>query len=128
MTLGLFIWGRWRYDVVALLALLAVVAGGVVPAARGFEGFGHPAVITVAAVLVISRALQNSGMIGWITRWLEGIDAGPSVQVAAVGGLVAVLSGFMNNVGALALLLPVVIQTAKKSGRAPLCDGTHSKI
>ena len=119
MTLGLFIWGRWRYDVVALLALLAVVAGGVVPAARAFEGFGHPAVITVAAVLVISRALQNSGMIGWITRWLEGIDAGPSVQVAAVGGLVAVLSGFMNNVGALALLLPVVIQTAKKSGRAP---------
>jgi di/tricarboxylate transporter len=118
-TLGLFIWGRWRYDVVALLALFAVVAGGVVPASRAFEGFGHPAVITVAAVLVISRALQNSGMIGWIARWLEGVDAGPSIQVAAVSGLVAVLSGFMNNVGALALLLPVVIQTAKKSGRAP---------
>jgi di/tricarboxylate transporter len=119
VTLGLFIWGRWRYDVVALLALFAVVAGGVVPASRAFEGFGHPAVITVAAVLVISRALQNSGMIGWIARWLDRVDAGPSVQVAAVGGLVAVLSGFMNNVGALALLLPVVIQTAKKSGRAP---------
>ena len=118
-TLGLFIWGRWRYDVVSLFALLAVVIGGVVPAKSAFEGFGHPAVITVAAVLVISRALQNSGMIGWIAKWLEKVDAGPSVQVAAVGGLVAVLSGFMNNVGALALLLPVVIQTAKKSNRAP---------
>ncbi|MEK9751884.1 MAG: SLC13 family permease [Rhodospirillaceae bacterium] len=58
-ALGLFIWGRWRYDIVALAALLAVVAAGLVPAARAFEGFGHPAVITVAAVLVISRALQK---------------------------------------------------------------------
>jgi len=56
-TLALFVWGRWRYDVVALLALLAVVIGGVVPAREAFVGFGHPAVITVAAVLVISRAL-----------------------------------------------------------------------
>ncbi|MCG8544844.1 MAG: SLC13 family permease, partial [Alphaproteobacteria bacterium] len=57
-ALGLFIWGRWRYDVVALLALVAVVLGGIVPANQAFLGFGHPAVITVAAVLVISRALQ----------------------------------------------------------------------
>ena len=118
-TLGLFIWGRWRYDVVALLALLAVVVGGLVPAKEAFVGFGHPAVITVAAVLVISRALQNSGMIGGLARWLEGLNAGPSVQVAAVAGLVGAMSAFMNNVGALALLLPVVMQTAKRTGRAP---------
>ena len=118
-TLGLFIWGRWRYDVVALGALLAVVAPGVVPAARAFEGFGHPAVITVAAVLVISRALQNSGMINYVAKWLEKVEAGPSLQVAIIAALVAALSGFMNNVGALALLLPVVIQVARKSGRAP---------
>lgn len=119
VTLGMFIWGRWRYDVVAVMALLAVVVAGVVPAGRAFEGFGHPAVITVAAVLVISRALQNSGMIGWVSRWLERIDVGPSAQVAVLGGLVVALSGFMNNVGALALLMPVAIQAAKRSGRPP---------
>jgi di/tricarboxylate transporter len=119
VTLVLFIWGRWRYDVVALLALLAVVITGIVPAAQAFKGFGHPAVITVAAVLVISRSLQNSGIIIWITRSLDKIQAGPSIQVAAIAGLVSLLSGFMNNVGALALLLPVVSQTAERTGRAP---------
>ncbi len=119
VTLALFIWGRWRYDVVALMALLAVVVGGLVPAASAFAGFGHPAVITVAAVLVISRALQNSGIVGWIARWLEAVGSGPNTQVAAVTALVALLSGFMNNVGALALLLPVVVQIAKRSGRSP---------
>jgi len=63
-TLTLFIWGRWRYDVVALLALLAVVIGGLIPAEQAFSRFGYPAVISVAAVLVISRAIQNSGLIG----------------------------------------------------------------
>ena len=118
-TLALFIWGRWRYDIVAFLALLAVVITGIVPAAQAFDGFGHPAVITVAAVLIISRSIQNSGTITWIARRLDKIQAGPSIQVAAIAGLVSLLSGFMNNVGALALLLPVVSQTAERSGRAP---------
>ncbi len=118
-TLALFVWGRWRYDVVSLLALLAVVVGGIVPAKDAFTGFGHPAVITVAAVLVISKALQNSGIIGWVARLLERAEAGPNLQVFAITALVAAMSGFMNNVGALALLLPVIAQAAKRSGRAP---------
>ncbi len=118
-TLTLFMWGRWRYDVVALLALLAVVIGGLVPPSQAFDGFGHPAVITVAAVLVISRAIQNSGLIGWLARGLETFNRGPSLQTGAVVSLVGVLSAFMNNVGALALLLPVVIHTARRSGRSP---------
>jgi di/tricarboxylate transporter len=118
-TLTLFIWGRWRYDVVALLALLAVVIGGLVPPEKAFDGFGHPAVITVAAVLVISRAIQNSGLIGWLARGLENFNKRPESQTAAVVLLVAFLSAFMNNVGALALLLPVVIHTARKSDRSP---------
>ena len=119
VVLGLFVWGRFRYDIVALLALLAVVMGGIVPTVSAFQGFGHPAVITVAAVLVISRSLQNSGIIGVLVRWVEQIDYGPSVQVIIISTLVAVLSGFMNNVGALALLLPVVLQIARRSNRAP---------
>ena len=118
-TLGLFVWGRWRYDIVALIALVAVVLAGIVPAAEAFNGFGHPAVITVAAVLVISRGLQNSGIVGWLARRLTEADLGPSLQVGAIAALVGVLSAFMNNVGALALLLPVVIQIGRKSGREP---------
>ena len=60
-TLILFVWGRWRYDIVSLGALILVFVAGLVPANRVFTGFGHPAVITVAAVLVISRGLQNAG-------------------------------------------------------------------
>jgi len=119
MTLGLFIWGRWRYDIVALLALVAVLLARIVPPADAFSGFGHPAVITVAAVLVISRTIQNSGLIGRAVRYLSDFDVSPSIQVATVAALVAVLSAFMNNVGALALLLPVVLQVAAKTGRNP---------
>ncbi len=118
-TLSLFIWGRWRYDIVALMALLAVVLGSLIPAAKAFSGFGHPAVITVAAVLVISRAIQNSGLIGWLARGLGAFNRGPNFQTGAVVVLVGILSAFMNNVGALALLLPVVIQTARQSDRSP---------
>ncbi len=118
-TLGLFVWGRWRYDVVALIALVAVLLAGIVPPDRAFDGFGHPAVITVAAVLVISRGLQNSGIVGVIAKRLAEAELSPSLQVGAIAALVAALSGFMNNIGALALLMPVVIQIARKSGREP---------
>jgi len=118
-TLVLLIWGRWRYDIVALSALVAVLLAGIVPAKDAFSGFGHPAVITVAAVLVISRTIQNSGLINRVVRYLSDVDISPSLQVGLVAALVAVLSGFMNNVGALALLLPVVLQVAEKTNRSP---------
>ena len=119
VTLGLFVWGRWRYDVVALLALVAVLLGGLVPAQEAFVGFGHPAVVTVAAVLVISQTLQNSGLLSWIAQRLATVSLGPSLQVGAIAGIVAAFSAFMNNVGALALLLQVVLQVADKTKRAP---------
>jgi len=118
-TLTLFIWGRWRYDVVALSALVAVLLAGIVPAKDAFMGFGHPAVITVAAVLVISRTIQNSGLISRLMHHLTEVEVSPSLQVGVIGALVALLSAFMNNVGALALLLPVVIQVADKTDRSP---------
>jgi di/tricarboxylate transporter len=109
-----FLWGRWRYDVVALSALIASVAGGVVPAEFAFTGFGHPAVITVAAVLVISRALQTSGIIDHIADILCRTAHTQTSQMGALSGLAAVLSAFMNNVGALALLLPIARRIGKK--------------
>jgi di/tricarboxylate transporter len=113
-TVGAFLWGRWRHDMVALGSLLACVLLGLVPATEAFAGFGHPAVITVATVLVLSRGLQNSGAIDAFTRLALPKSAGPFAMMAALTTLVAVLSAFMNNVGALALLMPIAIQAAAR--------------
>ncbi len=113
----LFIWNRWRYDVVAGMALMAAVYLGIVEPDRAFTGFSHPAVITVACVLVISRALQNSGLVEVLLRFLDGTKRSSTGQIAANCGVVGMLSAFMNNVGALALMLPVSIRDAKKAGR-----------
>lgn len=115
----LLIWGRWRYDLVAFVALLAAVVAGLVPVDRAFSGFGHPATIIIALVLIVSRGLSNSGVIELIARYV--VDAGRSLaaHVGIMSGLAAALSAVMNNVAALALLMPVDLQAAKKSGRSP---------
>ena len=118
-AVGLFIWGRIRYDIVALLTLLAVVIAGLVPPATAFSGFGHPAVITVAAVLVISQGLRNSGIVGLLADRLEPLTGNPAVYVGALTFLCAVASAFMNNVGALAILMPVALEMAQRSGHSP---------
>ena len=115
----LFVWGRWRYDVVAVLALLAAVFTGLVPAGHAFSGFGHPAVITVAAVLVISYALKSSGVVDFLVKALAPTRRNLLVQIGAACGLTAGISAFMNNVGALALMLPVALRNAQKAGRSP---------
>ncbi len=112
-TIGLFLWGRWRHDVVALAALLVCVTTGLVPPTEAFIGFAHPAVITVAAILVLSRALQTSGAVDAITRHALPDTDRPGVAIAALVALAAFLSAFMNNVGALALLMPIGMQLAK---------------
>ncbi len=118
-TLVLFVWNRWRYDLVALGALLACALSGVVPADEVFSGIGHPAVISVAAVLVLSRGLLNAGVVDSVARRLMQVGERPWAQVAALTGIVALSSGFMNNVGALALFMPVAIWMSRQSGRSP---------
>lgn len=118
-TLVLFVWGRWRYDLVALASLLAVYLAGLVPAGQVFSGFAHPAVVTVAAVLVLSRGLLNAGVVDVLARRLARVSTRPEVQVAALTGIVTVSSGFMNNVGALALLMPVAVWMSRQAGRSP---------
>ncbi|MBZ9611150.1 SLC13 family permease [Rheinheimera maricola] len=119
VTIGMFLWGRWRHDMVALGAMLACVFAGLIEAQSAFNGFGHPAVITVACVLVLSRALQSSGAVDVLTRLVLPAKAGPTLSIAALTVLAALLSGFMNNVGALALLMPVAIQLAHRLQLAP---------
>lgn len=119
VTLVMFVWGRWRYDVIAVAALLAVVLTGLAPAAEAFLGFGHPAVVTVAAVLVISRGLQNAGLVDVVVRAIGPLRGKENLQLAAQCIVVAVLSSFMNNVGALALILPVALRNAYRDGYSP---------
>jgi di/tricarboxylate transporter len=118
-VLGLFVWGRWRYDLVALGALLAVVFRGLVPMERAFEGFAHPAVVTVAAVLVLSKGLLNAGVVDLLARGLTRIGSRSAIHCAVLTLVVAVCSGFMNNVGALALLMPVAIWLSRQNGYSP---------
>ncbi|MFU8817076.1 MAG: SLC13 family permease [Pseudomonadales bacterium] len=118
-TVAMFLWGRWRHDMVALGALLACVATGLVPAEQAFAGFGHPAVITVAAVLVLSYGLQTSGAVDALTQRVVPSAAGPTVTIAALVGLGAFLSAFMNNVGAMALLMPVAVHVANRHQLPP---------
>ncbi len=115
----LFLWGRWRYDLVAFAALLVGVVSGVVPTSDAFSGFGHPATIVVALVLVVSAGLVRSGAVHLITRTLVDASRGLAAHIAIMGGIGAVLSAFMNNVAALALLMPVDMQTARKAKRSP---------
>src|SRR5690606_10068671 len=119
-TVGLFLWGRWRHDMVAGAALLACVFAGLIPGAEAFQGFGHPAVITVACVLVLSSGLQSSGAVDALAQRVLPAKAGPTLGIGALTALAALLSGFMNNVGALALLMPVALQLA---GRLELPPG-----
>ncbi|UWQ90282.1 SLC13 family permease [Aliisedimentitalea scapharcae] len=115
----LLLWGKYRYDLVAFSALMAGVVLGVVPTKEAFSGFGHPATLVVALVLIVSAGLVRSGAVFLITRTLVDASRGLGAHIALMGGIGAVLSAFMNNVAALALLMPVDMQTARKAGRAP---------
>lgn len=118
LALAFFIWGRLRYDLVAVLALLVAVVVGVVPANQAFAGFGHPAVITVAAILVLSRCLRSSGIVDTVARPLQRLSKAPTWQILSITSLTAFCSGFMNNVGALALMLPVALKVADRARRS----------
>lgn len=113
------IWGRWRYDLVAFVALLIALLTGVVPKEQAFSGFGHPATVIIALVLIISRGLSNSGAIELVARHVVDASRKLASHIAIMSGLAAALSALMNNVAALALLMPVDLQAAKKAGRSP---------
>ena len=113
------IWGRWRYDLVAFVALLIALLTGIVPKELAFSGFGHPATIIIALVLIVSRGLSNSGAIELVARYVVDSSRKLATHITIMSGFAAALSAIMNNVAALALLMPVDIQAAKKAGRSP---------
>jgi len=129
LTFLLFIWGKFRYDIVALIALCMLFIadtflGGdtsnlIVDSSNLFIGFGHPAVITVAAVLIISRALRNAGVVEVISRKIMPLSKYQMMHISSLSTIAAIFSAIMNNVGALALMLPVALKTSIKQKRSP---------
>ena len=114
VLMGLLIWGKWRYDAVTLICLASLVLLGVVPAESAFLGFGHPAVITVALVLLISRGLQEAGMVSLAGNFISRLTLGENQFLIMIMVVAAFLSSFMNNIGAMALLLPITLSACQK--------------
>jgi di/tricarboxylate transporter len=113
----LFAWDRFRYDLVAVSALVVAVVLGVVPADRAFSGFSNPVIIIIASALVVGRAIARSGSIDVLVQRLLRRLHTPSAEIAVLAGSVAFLSAFMKNIGTLGIFMPIAIQTARRSGR-----------
>ena len=112
--LGLFIWGKFRYDALAAGALVVLIILGVIPANQAFDGFAHPAVITVALVLIISQGLKNSGLTGLVGKVIGGKTFTQFQFLISLLFIAAILSSFINNIGALAILLPITLNICQK--------------
>ncbi|MFO1171369.1 MAG: SLC13 family permease [Hyphomicrobiaceae bacterium] len=118
-TLSFFIWDRWRYDVVALGALLASIIAGTVPADAAFIGFSDQVIVVVVCVLVVSKAIARSGLLDRMTRrLLRNVDS-RSAQIGGLCAAVALMSAFVKNIGTLGIFMPIAIQTARRSKRSP---------
>ena len=116
---ALLLWGRIRYDVVAFGALIVATIGGAIPQDALFDGFAHPATVIIALVLVISEGLKSSGAIEVLARYLISASRKLRLHIAIMSTVAAALSAVMNNVAALALLMPVDMQAARKAKRSP---------
>ena len=113
------IWGRYRYDLVAFVALVCALILGVVPEDQAFSGFGHPATIIIALVLIVSKGLSSSGAVELLAKQVSRFSGSLQGHIAAMAGIGAGLSAVMNNVAALAMLMPVDMQAATKARRSP---------
>ena len=117
--MALFIWGRLRYDLVAVVSLLAAIAAGIVPPEKAYTGFSDDIVIIVASALLVSAAVARSGVVERVVRKLGPYLTNVNRQVFALVGSVTLLSGFVKNIGALAMLMPIAFQLSRRTGTSP---------
>jgi di/tricarboxylate transporter len=117
----LFVWGRLRYDLVAILALLAAVFTGVVPHGEAFRGFGDDIVIIVASALVVSAAVARSGVMEAVLHRVSSHVTSVQGQIVLLVTAVTILSAFVKNIGALAMMIPVALLVARRLKASPSC-------
>ena len=115
ITLLMLAFQFWRYDLVAMIGMLLLTVFGVISVDEAFSGFGHPAVVTIAAVLVVSRGLKNTGVIDIIARWMSQVGDNLAIQLIVLCGMVVIASAFMNNIAALAIFIPVAVRMSRRS-------------
>ena len=118
-TMALFVWGRLRYDLVAGIALLVAVLIGVVPTDKAFSGFSDEIVVIVAGALIVSAAVARSGIIELALQPIAPHITSTRTQMLILVGAVTLLSAFVKNIGALAMMIPIALQMAKRSNRSP---------
>jgi di/tricarboxylate transporter len=111
-----FIWGRFRYDIVSVGALIAGLVLGIVKPEHAFTGFADDIVIIVGSALVVSAAISRSGIMDVFLRRVSAERRGPGTQLIILVLTVALMSAFVKNIGALAIMIPVAMQMARKSG------------
>ena len=119
LMMAAFLWGRYRYDVIAVGSLLVAIAVGIVPAKAAFSGFADDIVIIVGSALIVSAAISHSGIMDFALQRFSPETRGPRVQLLILVIVVAVLSAFIKNIGALAIMIPVAVQMARKSNVSP---------
>ncbi|QKK19821.1 SLC13 family permease [Rhizobium indicum] len=119
LMMGAFLWGRYRYDIVAVSSLLAAIIVGIVPAKNAFSGFSDDIVIIVGSALIVSAAISRSGIMDVALRRFSPERRGPRMQLIILVAIVAALSAFIKNIGALAIMIPVAVQMARKSRVSP---------
>jgi di/tricarboxylate transporter len=117
--MALFVWGRLRYDLVAVLALLAAVFTGIVPHKEAFSGFGDDIVIIVASALIVSAAVERSGVLEAALHRVSPYITSVQGQIVVLVAVVTILSAFVKNIGALAMMIPVAFQLARRSNASP---------
>ncbi|MDQ0466539.1 di/tricarboxylate transporter [Caulobacter ginsengisoli] len=118
-TVAVFAWGRFRYDLVALGALVVGLALGIVPAKKAFDGLSDDITVIIASALIVSAAVARSGAVEVALRPLLGRLPNEKTQAPVLAALTALLSMVTKNVGALAILMPPALQLARRTGSAP---------
>lgn len=119
LMMAAFVWGRFRYDLVAMVTLLVAVLIGIVPPDKAFSGFSDDIIAIIASALVVSAAVARSGIVERLLKPLSPWLTNTTVQVLVLSGTVAALSGFVKNIGALAMLMPVAFALARKTETSP---------
>ena len=119
LTIVAFIWGRFRYDLIACVALVAGLAVGVIPAESAFDGFRNDVTVIIACALIVSAAFSRSGIVEWALKPLTPLLKTNATQTPVLTAVVTLLSMCTKNVGALAIMMPVAMRVAAVTGTSP---------
>src|SRR4029078_1125686 len=117
--MALFAWGRLRYDIVAIVALIAAYLVGIVPAEKAFSGFSSDIVIIVASALILSAAVSRSGIVELAMSYASFDLSKPRSQIIILTTCVALISALVKNIGTLAMFLPIAFKFARRTGTSP---------